>query len=191
MSYAPVNNPAQASNVSSTCSAPTPPPAQTCCDLVCFERPNYFCGHLLTDADLMKEQQYFREKNKLYNRTLHGWGIVCGLRLTCNSVCPDGILVEEGYAIDDCGNDLVVCESKPVHVIRILKEKGYLVHEPPEDPCRPHRREPECKVRQCYYVPACYDEKREEFTTPSSRVVSPNSLSANQPEYVRECVLTS
>jgi len=27
-----------------------------------YERPKYFCGHLLTDVDLTQEQRYFREK---------------------------------------------------------------------------------------------------------------------------------
>ena len=45
-----------------------------CCKLECFERPNYFCGHLLTDADLKLDQKYVIEKNKLYHRAIHGHG---------------------------------------------------------------------------------------------------------------------
>src|SRR6266446_7788760 len=80
----------------------------TCCGLHCFERPNYFCGHLLTDADLTLEQKYVVEKNKLYHRAIDGHGVVCGLRLTCDETCDGYIHVAEGYAIDACGNDLVV-----------------------------------------------------------------------------------
>ena len=89
-----------------------------CCDLLCFERPNNFCGHLLTDADLLCEQRYFREKNKLYHRALHGHGIVCGLRIMCDSDCEGYVRIEEGYAIDDCGNDLVVCEPLRFDVLK-------------------------------------------------------------------------
>lgn len=148
------------------CPAPETPPTETCCELVCFERPNYFCGHLLTDADLMREQWYFREKNKLYHRTLHGSGIVCGLRLTRDPNCPGGVLIDEGYAIDDCGNDLVVCEPLPFDVVGRLREKGYLVEEAPADPCKPKEEKPECKVKQCFYITICYQEEPAEFTTP-------------------------
>lgn len=148
------------------CPTPEPPPTETCCELVCFERPNYFCGHLLTDADLMREQWYFREKNKLYHRNLHGHGIVCGLRLTCDPNCPGGVLIDEGYAIDDCGNDLVVCEPLPFDVVGRLREKGYLVEEAPPDPCKPKEEKPECKVKQCFYITICYQEEPAEFTTP-------------------------
>lgn len=154
------------SKTTAPCPAPEPPPTVTCCELVCFERPTYFCGHLLTDADLMREQWYFREKNKLYHRTLHGHGIVCGLRLTCDPQCPGGVVVEEGYAIDNCGNDLVVCEPLAFDVVGPLREKGYLVEVAPADPCKPKEKEPECKVRQCFYVTICYQEEPAEFTTP-------------------------
>src|SRR4051794_36943753 len=56
-----------------------PSTTPSCCELIDFKRPNYVCGHLLTDADLTLDQRYFREKNKLYNRAFHGHGIVCGL----------------------------------------------------------------------------------------------------------------
>src|SRR5688500_1460417 len=80
------------------CPPPEPEPEPTCCDLVCFERPNYFCGHLLTDADLTSAQHYVIEKHKLYHRALHGAGVVCGLRLSCDARCPGHIIVDEGYA---------------------------------------------------------------------------------------------
>src|SRR5689334_16142248 len=86
----------------SSCSCPEPA-HDACCELTCFERPNYFCGHLLTDDDMRLEQKYFREKNKLYHRALHGHGVVCGLRLTCAPHCAGGIQVGPGYAIDPCG----------------------------------------------------------------------------------------
>src|SRR5262245_8784558 len=95
------------------CGCAQPHPGSTCCDIQCFERPRYFCGHLLTDDDLSLEQRYVVEKHKLYHRTLHGHGVVCGLRLTCHGPCNGEILIGNGFAIDDCGNDLVVCEPTP------------------------------------------------------------------------------
>jgi hypothetical protein len=166
MEYTYAKKPKPKGKVNPPCPAPEPPPTETCCELVCFERPNYFCGHLLTDTDLTREQWYFREKNKLYHRTIHGHGIICGLRLTCDPECPGGVLIGEGYAIDDCGNDLVVCEPLRFDVIGVLRKKGYLVEEAPADPCKPKEQEPECKVRQCFYITICYQEEPTDFTTP-------------------------
>jgi hypothetical protein len=148
------------------CGSAQPAPHSTCCDLVCFERPRYFCGHLLTDADLSKEQRYVIEKQKLYHRTLHGYGVVCGLRLTCDCHCKGNIIIGEGYAIDNCGHDLVVCESLSFDVIGALRRKGWLIESVPPDPCRPKKDQPECNVRQCFYVTACYQEEETDFTTP-------------------------
>ena len=53
-----------------------------------FERLAYFHGQMLSSDDLRTEQAYFREKHKLHNRCLHGWGVVCGLR-TAPLDCPD------------------------------------------------------------------------------------------------------
>lgn len=46
-----------------------------------FDRLRYFYGQMLHARDLLAEQAYFREKMKLQNRCLHGWGVVCGLEV--------------------------------------------------------------------------------------------------------------
>lgn len=46
-----------------------------------LKRLNYFYGQLLGAEDFRAEQNYFREKLKLHNRCLHGYGVVCGLRV--------------------------------------------------------------------------------------------------------------
>ena len=103
-----------------------------------IERPNYFSGQLLTDADLRAEQDYFIEKNRLHNRYLHGWGVVCGLKVKCYPCCSGHgssgkVVVEPGYAIDCCGNDIVVCNEEEFDVVQRIrdleKKKG--------DPCSP------------------------------------------------------
>jgi hypothetical protein len=142
-----------------------PEKACTCCQLLCFERPNYFCGHLLTDDDLSLAQKYVIEKNKLYNRYLHGSGVVCGLRLTCDPDCYGYIRIGDGYAIDDCGNDLIVCEARSFDVLHAASEKGYVVRPEPLDPCKPEEL-PGCEKPQCFYVALCYAEEKAEYTTP-------------------------
>jgi len=53
----------------------------TCLQVPDFERLNYFYGQLLGVRDFQAEQAYFREKLKLHNRCLHGYGVVCGLEV--------------------------------------------------------------------------------------------------------------
>jgi hypothetical protein len=151
----------------SPCRCHETPPVQCCCSLVCFDRPHYFCGHLLTDGDLSLQQRYVVEKNKLYHRALDGHGVVCGLKLTCDPQCRGHILVHEGFAIDDCGNDLVVCERASVDIIGLLRSKHLLVSDAPEDEREASgRRPPHCDVRQCFYVTICYEEQDGEYETP-------------------------
>ena len=138
----------------------------TCCELTCFERPDYHCGHLLTDADLSLQVRYVVEKNKLRNRALHGHGVVCGLGLTCDPDCEGHILVHEGYAIDDCGNDIVVCETRRFDVIGALKAKNLIAPVEECDPCQPELRERDCCVPQCFYVTISYVEQESDFQTP-------------------------
>lgn len=169
------------------CGCSGTPTVDSCCELICFERPNYFCGHLLSDEDLRLEQRYAREKRKLYHRTLDGCGIVCGLRLTCDPNCDGAIRVGEGFAIDDCGNDLVVCASQRLDVIALLREKGWLLEEPRPDPCKPDEEPPDCRVKQCFYVTACYHEEPSDFTTPFVSGCQPQ-LSGCEPTRVSEGV---
>ena len=52
-----------------------------CAALPDLKRLNYFYGQMLGVPDFQTEQHYFREKLKLHNRCLHGYGVVCGLRV--------------------------------------------------------------------------------------------------------------
>lgn len=172
----------------SPCGCPEVTPAHPCCcNLVCFCRPNYFCGHLLTDADLTLQQRYVIEKNKLYHRALDGYGVVCGLKLTCDCDCKGQILIHDGFAIDDCGNDLVVCETQRFDVIGALKNKGLLLTDPPEDDCEPRRYHSRCDFKQCFYITICYDEHESDYETPfqSSCTAGPKQC---MPTRTHECV---
>src|SRR6266536_1820097 len=75
-----------------------------------FVRPRFFAGQLLTEDDLQLLGDYVVAKNRLHNRFLFGEGVVCGLEVTCHP-CGDGqVIVQPGYALDCCGNDLtLVC----------------------------------------------------------------------------------
>jgi len=147
------------------CQEEAPVPC-TCCGITCFERPNYFCGHLLTAADLSLDQKYVVEKNKLYHRAIDGYGIACGLKMTCDPGCKGHIGIGEGFAVDDCGHDLVVCESACFDVIDALRKKGLLVVDEPEEECEPRERKRRCEIKQCFYVTICYEETESNYETP-------------------------
>lgn len=157
----------------------------SCCANVCFERPNYFCGHLLTDDDLTTGLRYTREKNKLYHRTLHGSGIVCGLGMRRDLDCPNQVLIGEGFAIDSCGNDLVICEQQSFNVITALRKKGYLVTET-ADPCKDNQDE-DCNMKQCFWIAARYAEKPSNFEAPLESACSPGPASC-EPTRIQEAV---
>ena len=76
-----------------------------------LKRPRFFAGKLLTAADLDLEQQYFLERFKRHNRSLHGFGIVSGLKVI---VGAGQIVVEPGLALDCEGNELVVSAAQSI-----------------------------------------------------------------------------
>lgn len=115
--------------------------ASQCCELDCLVRPNFFCGQMLTDADLAAMVTWTRSRLALA-RYRDGWGIACGLDVSCQA--PEGgaacctttaaatgpaLYVNPGYARDCCGNDLVVCAPLRVDLTAVCK--------PPDDPCQP------------------------------------------------------
>jgi hypothetical protein len=112
--------------------------ATRCCDLDCLVRPNFFCGQMLTDADLGALVDWTRSRFSL-TRYREGWGIACGLDVTClapgaySACCDDtkgpSVYLQPGYAIDCCGTDLVVCEPLRVDLSNVCRQ--------PDDPCLP------------------------------------------------------
>ena len=83
---------------------------EECCELDCLVQPRFFCGQMLTDQDLTALLDWVKGKSAL-TRYRHGWGVVCGLDVRCASTPGSGpvIGVSPGYAIDCCGNDVIVC----------------------------------------------------------------------------------
>jgi hypothetical protein len=92
-----------------------------CHGLSTMERPRYFSGQLLTEDEMRSEQGYVLAKNRLHNRYLHGWGIVCGLQLTCDE-CPGYVAIHPGYGLDPCGNDVVVPCMQHYDILQAIRE---------------------------------------------------------------------
>jgi hypothetical protein len=99
-----------------------------------FERVKYFYGQLLGVREFQSEQSYFLGKQRLHNRYLHGYGVVCGLEVrpiaAADPCAPDAaapavrIEVDVGLALDCLGNELVVRWPIEVDVLEQLGERG-------------------------------------------------------------------
>jgi hypothetical protein len=99
------------------------------CRLECLERPLFSSGQLLTDQDLTALVEWTRKKSGLV-RLRHGWGVVCGLDLYCDPKHEGQLLLAPGYAVDCCGNDIVVCAETNVGLDACCKPRAW----PCEDP---------------------------------------------------------
>lgn len=95
--------------------------SENCDELKCLERNKFFDGKFITAKDLIKEQQYIIEKNKLHNRML-GHGVVYGLKVKKAHPFETKVIIEPGHAIDCCGNDIIVCTEKVVDIADKIKE---------------------------------------------------------------------
>jgi len=86
-----------------------------------FVRPRFFAGQLLTEDDLDLLSSYVVEKNRLHNRSFFGEGVVCGLLVTCDPCGGGKVTVQPGYALDCCGNDIVVPCAQTVDINALVK----------------------------------------------------------------------
>jgi hypothetical protein len=123
-----------------------------CASVPPFERLNYFYGQVLGHHELRTEQAYFHEKQKLHNRCLHGWGVVCGLLLEPApqprpDECPPGTTERPlarltcGLALDCHGNEIVVRHDVPLDLWEKLD---------PDDRKRVEAGHDEVHVYLCY-----------------------------------------
>ncbi|MGN0662257.1 MAG: hypothetical protein ACI4LE_03830 [Faecalibacterium sp.] len=85
-----------------------------------LERNRYYYGKLLTVRDFEREQDYFRSKQELSNRMLHGAGVVCGMGVTVSD--DTTLLIESGMALDYHGREMVL-EEPLVRKLQMLE--GY------------------------------------------------------------------
>jgi len=92
------------------------------------ERPRYYARQLITSDDLTLEQDYFRNRLRLHNRMLHGWGVVCGAQVCLlpknngneKRFEPWMVVVKPGYALDPCGNEINIDCTRTID----LRQRG-------------------------------------------------------------------
>jgi hypothetical protein len=97
-----------------------------------FTRNNYFTGKLMVERDFTDETRFHMEKMRHHEQQLHGWGVVCGLKVKPhpNEACRDRfVCIEPGFAVDCCGHDIIVREEECLDLfalpeIQALKTQG-------------------------------------------------------------------
>ena len=87
-----------------------------------FVRPRFFAGQLLTEDDLSALTAYTTAKDRLHNRYLFGAGVVCGLWVSCDPCGGGTVTVQPGYALDCCGNDLVLPCAATLDVNAMIRD---------------------------------------------------------------------
>lgn len=108
-----------------------------CGALECLCRPRFFAGQLLSEQDLNRLDHYIKNKNRLHNRNQHGWGVVNGLLVLCDP-CGE-VKVTQGYAVDPCGDDIVVCEDTRVNICDLIRK---CKQAEPQPECQPFQQPP-------------------------------------------------
>jgi hypothetical protein len=86
-------------------SSPSGPPGA-------LPRTNFEAGRPLTPDDLLADQAYRIQRLRRHARRLHGWGVVCGLRVVPagDPERPWRIWICPGYAIGPHGDEIAVPE---------------------------------------------------------------------------------
>jgi hypothetical protein len=139
---------------------PSLPECPECGGLQCLCRPRFFAGQLLTEEDLNRLENYIVKKNKLHNRYLHGWGVVCGLDVVYNPCVDqsDQVIVKAGYALSPCGEDIIVCDDKSVNIGKLIQACRQVQRQINCEPPQP-ASSTECKDCEKWVLALCYEEK--------------------------------
>jgi hypothetical protein len=87
-----------------------------------FVRPRFFPGQLLTEDDLGGLVDYVVQKQRLHNRMLFGDGVGCGLEVLCHPCGGGKVVIGAGFALDCCGNDIVVPCPQEVDINRLVRD---------------------------------------------------------------------
>jgi hypothetical protein len=106
-----------------------------------YLRPQFFGGMLLCEDDLQSISDYMLAKRRLTNRSMFGAGVVCGLDVTCHRCESGSVAVAPGYALDCCGNDIVVDCPEQVDVIALVRDLRDRMGVDCGEPCEDHPRD--------------------------------------------------
>jgi hypothetical protein len=128
------------------------------CDIGPFTRNNFFTGKLLLERDFTDEQSYFVDKLRHHHRRLHGWGVVCGLKVKQHGTpgCRDRfVCIEPGTAIDCCGHEIVLRDEECVDLSLLPALQGIPANDETTHTLQICLRYRECGTEP---IPVLYDE---------------------------------
>jgi hypothetical protein len=80
-----------------------------------LERPRYYPRQLVTPDDMTLEQDYFRQRLRLHNRLLHGWGVVCGAQVEVATKAWH-VIVKQGYVLGPYGDEIYIEKDQCINV---------------------------------------------------------------------------
>ena len=124
-----------------------------------FVRPRFFGGMLLTEDDLQAIDDYTVAKRRLTNRHMFGPGVVCGLDVDCDPCKPGWLTVTPGYALDCCGNDIVVGCPEKLDALAMLSDLRRKQGADCDDPC-------DDQPRRSYLLVVSYAEQSADPVAP-------------------------
>jgi hypothetical protein len=94
-----------------------------CAEDVCFDNTTCQLADVETVQDAL-ERLCYEADLRFHNKHLHGWGVVCGLQVTCG---PNGeeqgrthLTVHSGYAIDCEGNNIRLLENETLDLLQMI-----------------------------------------------------------------------
>jgi hypothetical protein len=153
-----------------------------------FVRPRFFAGQLLTEDDLGLLTTYVTGKNRLHNRYLFGPGVVCGLGVACDPCGGGTVSVQPGYALDCCGNDLVLACAATLDINAMIRDLRARLGKDCGDPCSEQAKQSGAQQgavtrRYCLYVR--YGEEATDPVAPYA-TEEPCGQTACEPTRLRE-----
>ena len=163
-------------------------PFLDCQTLKSLERPRYFTGQLLTAEDLRSEQDYIIARQRLHHRYLHAQTahVFAGLNVKRgNKDATGSVDIEPGYAIDYCGNDIVVPQQASFGVIQQIRAHADASPHYQRMTWNPQKPAPTDMRRKHYWLTIAYDEQEVAPTTSlhqhRGEPVRPTTPSQNSP----------
>ncbi|PWT82057.1 MAG: hypothetical protein C5B44_02790, partial [Acidobacteria bacterium] len=113
----------------------------------------------MVERDFTDETRYHMEKMRHHEQQLHGWGVVCGLKVKPhpNEACRDRfVCVESGFAVDCCGHDIIVREEECIDLFALPEIQALKKQEDTEA----HKLQICVRFRECptEEIPVLYDD---------------------------------
>ena len=107
-----------------------PPLTHICAEDVCYDNSTCQLPNVKTVQDALDRLCTERDL-RFHNKHLHGWGIVCGLQVSCGPNEPNDpqhrhVTVNKGYAIDCEGNDIYHHDPETLDLVQMIDDYNTL-----------------------------------------------------------------